>query len=33
MASQQKPVPVILCGKGELIGRPVIAGLQPEYEG
>ncbi|KAK7422771.1 hypothetical protein QQZ08_009396 [Neonectria magnoliae] len=26
------PIPIILCGKTEQIGKGVIAGLQPEYE-
>lgn len=29
----QKPVPIILIGKGEDIGRGVIQALMPDYEG
>lgn len=29
----QKPVPIILIGKGEDIGRGVIEALMPDYEG
>lgn len=27
------PIPVIVCGKAEVVGRVVIEGLKPEYEG
>lgn len=27
------PIPIVLCGKAERIGRGVIEGLKPEYEG
>jgi hypothetical protein len=28
-----EPVPVILCGKAEVIGKSVIAAFLPEFEG
>lgn len=33
MASKQKSIPVILCGKTEAIGSGVIEGLKPDFEG
>lgn len=33
MASSQKTIPIILCGKTEAIGRGVVKGLKPDYEG
>ncbi|KAI1097443.1 hypothetical protein F4804DRAFT_339190 [Jackrogersella minutella] len=26
------PIPVVVCGKAEIVGRPVVEGLKPEYD-
>ncbi|KAI2621601.1 hypothetical protein GGR54DRAFT_638936 [Hypoxylon sp. NC1633] len=32
MADSRRPIPVVVCGKAEIVGKPVIEGLKPEYE-
>lgn len=33
MESPSKPIPIVLCGKAEVVAKPLIEGLKPEYEG
>ncbi|KAL7624994.1 hypothetical protein AAE478_004208 [Parahypoxylon ruwenzoriense] len=32
MGDMPPPIPVVVCGKAEIVGKPVIEGLKPEYE-
>ncbi|KAI1390711.1 uncharacterized protein F4822DRAFT_426559 [Hypoxylon trugodes] len=32
MADSSQPIPVVVCGKAEVVGKPVIDGLKPEYD-
>ncbi|KAI1774220.1 hypothetical protein F4818DRAFT_76667 [Hypoxylon cercidicola] len=32
MAESSTPIPVVVCGKAEIVGKPVAEGLKPEYE-
>ncbi|KAI1464512.1 uncharacterized protein F4812DRAFT_157417 [Daldinia caldariorum] len=32
MADTSKPIPIVVCGKAEIVGKMVIEGLKPEYE-
>ncbi|KAI4860423.1 hypothetical protein F4820DRAFT_109273 [Hypoxylon rubiginosum] len=32
MADSSAPIPVVVCGKAEIVGKPVAEGLKPEYE-
>lgn len=33
MGDLAAPVPVVVCGKVENVGKVVVEGLKPEYEG
>ncbi|KAI0378229.1 hypothetical protein F5Y04DRAFT_165396 [Hypomontagnella monticulosa] len=32
MADPSRPIPIVICGNKEIVGRPVVEGLKPEYE-
>ncbi|KAI1375103.1 hypothetical protein F4677DRAFT_460929 [Hypoxylon crocopeplum] len=32
MTDLQRPIPVVVCGKAEIVGKPVAQGLKPEYD-
>ncbi|KAI1801014.1 hypothetical protein F4811DRAFT_481261 [Daldinia bambusicola] len=32
MADISRPIPIVVCGKAEIVGKMVIEGLKPEYE-
>ncbi|KAI0159872.1 hypothetical protein GGR52DRAFT_586469 [Hypoxylon sp. FL1284] len=32
MNMSKKPIPVVVCGKAEIVGKPVAEGLKPDYE-
>ncbi|KAI2641423.1 hypothetical protein GGS26DRAFT_585814 [Hypomontagnella submonticulosa] len=27
-----RPIPIVVCGRAEIVGRPVVEGLKPEYD-
>ncbi|KAI0848564.1 hypothetical protein F5Y00DRAFT_237765 [Daldinia vernicosa] len=32
MAGLSRPIPIVVCGKAEIVGKMVVEGLKPEYE-
>ncbi|KAI8966179.1 hypothetical protein F5Y11DRAFT_215100 [Daldinia sp. FL1419] len=32
MAHSPRPIPIVVCGKAEIVGKMVVEGLKPEYE-
>ncbi|OTB18758.1 hypothetical protein K445DRAFT_19363 [Daldinia sp. EC12] len=32
MTGTSRPIPIVVCGKAEIVGKMVIEGLKPEYE-